>query len=191
MLLDLDHFKYVNDTLGHSAGDELIVRGRRRAARARRATATVIARLGGDEFAVLLPDGDAGGREAIAERAARRRSASVAHRQPVGPAAHVSASIGVAAFDDARLTGEDVLVNADLAMYEAKEAGRDRVALHAPREDAPGAARSAAVVDRRASATRSTRTGFVLHAQPIIDLATGDDRASTSCCCGCATRSAS
>ena len=55
LVLDLDHFKYVNDTLGHAAGDELLVRGRRRAARARCARPTSLGRLGGDEFAVILP----------------------------------------------------------------------------------------------------------------------------------------
>ena len=128
LLIDVDLFKNVNDTLGHSAGDQLIGKVAD-ALRERLRDGEVIARLGGDEFAVLVPDGDAADAEHVAGRAARLDPLR-AHLQPLGPPADDQRLIGVAPFDSRRLTGEDVLVNADLAMYEAKEAGRDQVACH-------------------------------------------------------------
>ena len=130
MLLDLDLFKNVNDTLGHSAGDELIVKVAD-ALRERLRDGEVIARLGGDEFAVLLPDGGAGGRpSAIAAQLLDgdpRACASRAARAALRNVTRLDRRRAVRR--RGRLTGEDVLVNADLAMYEAKEAGRDRVAV--------------------------------------------------------------
>ena len=137
IVLDLDHFKTINDTLGHSAGDELIVRVAH-ALRSRLRESDVLARLGGDEFAILLPEATPGGgrrrrrrrarRGAHARRADRDRPHPHGHREPRHRAVRRRAS---------RLTGEEVLVNADLAMYDAKEAGRDQLAAY----DAPGAAR--------------------------------------------------
>ena len=75
LLLDLDHFKYVNDTLGHSAGDELITRGRRAARRSALRETDVLARLGGDEFAVILPGADEDERRDVADEPAARRCA--------------------------------------------------------------------------------------------------------------------
>ena len=173
ILIDIDLFKNVNDTLGHSAGDQLIGKVAD-ALRERLRDGEVIARLGGDEFAVLVPDGGPDDARSIAEdvleaiRAVRISSHS-------GRLRNVSASIGVAPFDSRRLTGEDVLVNADLAMYEAKESGRDRVACHAAAKDAPNRLAS------RLSWTDVIRDALdeerlVLQAQPIMDLASGDIR---------------
>jgi diguanylate cyclase (GGDEF)-like protein len=169
ILIDVDLFKNVNDTLGHSAGDQLIGKVAD-ALRERLRDGEVIARLGGDEFAVLVPDGGPEDARSIAEdvleaiRAVRISSHS-------GRLRNVSASIGVAPFDSRRLTGEDVLVNADLAMYEAKEAGRDRAVAYRPagrasshgRVSWPDVIRDGLDEDR-----------FVLQAQPIMNLATGD-----------------
>jgi len=171
ILLDIDHFKNVNDTLGHGTGDELIGKVAQ-ALRQRMRTSDVIARLGGDEFAVLLCD------------ATRETATSVAHdvldavraqrvASPSGRLRSVSASIGIALFEGPQLTGEDVLVNADLAMYEAKEAGRDRVVCFTPSRDAGSR------MEARLSWTDTIRDAlaedrFVLQAQPIVDLATGE-----------------
>jgi diguanylate cyclase (GGDEF)-like protein/PAS domain S-box-containing protein len=169
LLIDVDLFKNVNDTLGHSAGDQLIGKVAD-ALRERLRDGEVIARLGGDEFAVLVPDGGPGDAEATAgELLDAIRSVRIS--SPSGRLRNVSASIGVAPFDSRRLTGEDVLVNADLAMYEAKEAGRDQVACHVAR----GAGRLAT----RLSWTDVIRDALdeerlVLQAQPIMDLASGD-----------------
>jgi diguanylate cyclase (GGDEF)-like protein/PAS domain S-box-containing protein len=136
LMIDIDHFKHYNDTLGHQAGDELIARvARALAGRLRKSD--VLARLGGDEFAVILPGAD--------EEAARRvadellecvRGESVA--TPGGTRDWLTASIGVAFFDDEPgLACDKVMASADLALYEAKEAGRDRAVL---RRSGPAAA---------------------------------------------------
>jgi diguanylate cyclase (GGDEF)-like protein/PAS domain S-box-containing protein len=171
VLIDIDLFKNVNDTLGHSAGDQLIGKVAD-ALRDRLRDGEVIARLGGDEFAVLVPDGGPDDAEAIAgELLEAIRSVRVSSHS--GRLRNVSASIGVAPFDSRRLTGEDVLVNADLAMYEAKETGRDRVACHVGAKDAPGR------LATRLSWTDVIRDALdeerlVLQAQPIMDLASGE-----------------
>ncbi len=121
LVLDLDHFKYVNDTHGHKAGDQLI-RDVADLLRTDVRADDVVARLGGDEFAVLLPQGT----EAAAAAMARSLLARLRSRS-------VTASIGVAAFDG-ESRAEDVLVRADLAMYDAKEGGRDGVACY---DDSP------------------------------------------------------
>ena len=122
----------VNDTLGHEAGDELIVRVAH-ALRSRLRDTDVLARLGGDEFAVLLPEATPEEADAVAA-ALLEAVRTLAVPTATGRTRTVTASVGVALFDSAeRLTGEDVLVNADLAMYDAKEAGRDQLASY----DAP------------------------------------------------------
>ena len=173
LVLDLDHFKTINDTLGHSAGDELIVRVAH-ALRSRLRESDVLARLGGDEFAILLPEATPeeadGGRR---RRARRRAHARRARPRPAAPAASPRASASRCSTRTQRLTGEDVLVNADLAMYDAKEAGRDR-SPPTTRRSSPRRASRRASRGRTGSATRSTRTASSLHAQPIVDLATGE-----------------
>jgi diguanylate cyclase (GGDEF)-like protein/PAS domain S-box-containing protein len=170
LVLDLDDFKLVNDTLGHNAGDELIVtiagllRNHLR-------DSDVIARLGGDEFAVLLPAGGPEEAEAVAAKlvcAVREEATVVGSRR----ARRITTSVGVAPFSDARLTGEEMLINADLAMYEAKEAGRDRHAVYASdRHDPPRVQARMHWLERIRDALEDDR--FVLHAQPILDLRTG------------------
>jgi diguanylate cyclase (GGDEF)-like protein/PAS domain S-box-containing protein len=171
LLIDVDLFKNVNDTLGHSAGDQLICRIAD-ALRERLRDGEAIARLGGDEFAVLVPDGGPDDARSIAgDLLDAIRGVRIS--SPSGRLRNVSASIGVAPFDSRRLTGEDVLVNADLAMYEAKEAGRDRVACHVAAKDGPGRLAS------RLSWTDVIRDALdeerlVLQAQPIMEVASGD-----------------
>ena len=131
-MLDLDHFKTINDTLGHSAGDELIVRVAH-ALRSRLRESDVLARLGGDEFAILLPEATPEEADAVAA-AVLDAVRTLAVPTATGRTRTVTASLGIALFDSAeQLTGEDVLVNADLAMYDAKESGRDQLAAY----DAP------------------------------------------------------
>jgi len=159
LLLDLDHFKFVNDSFGHAAGDDLI-----------RAVATVLeeqtrdgdilARLGGDEFAVLLPPGEAGQAQAVANRLIT----GIEHAHPSGLG--ISASVGAACFAAGEHTTRgDLLVAADIALYEAKDSGRARVAFFAGQ---PGT--SLTWVERIRAALDEDR--LVLHSQPIIDLAT-------------------
>jgi diguanylate cyclase (GGDEF)-like protein/PAS domain S-box-containing protein len=127
LVLDLDHFKAVNDTLGHEAGDRLIVTVAT-LLRNRLRVSDAVARLGGDEFAILLPDANADVAQHVAEEivADIQRNAVVEHRQT---SRHVTASVGVTMFTQGHLNADGVLVDADLAMYDAKDAGRDQVAM--------------------------------------------------------------
>jgi len=169
LMLDLDHFKYINDTLGHQVGDEIIVRASE-LLRGRLRESDVLARLGGDEFAILLPKATPDAAEQVA-----RELLAVLDEEPitvvgVGRRA-ITASIGVAAFEP-ELTGEDVLVNADLAMYDAKEAGRNRVAFYkTPEHEQARMKGRVSWVQRIQAAFEHER--FSLLAQPIVDYATG------------------
>jgi diguanylate cyclase (GGDEF)-like protein/PAS domain S-box-containing protein len=131
LLIDLDNFKYYNDTQGHSAGDELIVRIAHRLRDRLRETDT-IGRLGGDEFGVLLPQEN----QQSATLVAKALLEHVHNESPVaamGDRKRVSASIGIACFDVGdQLTADEILANADHAMYDAKNDGRDGVAAFRP-----------------------------------------------------------
>jgi diguanylate cyclase (GGDEF)-like protein/PAS domain S-box-containing protein len=130
LMLDLDRFKLVNDRFGHAAGDELIARVGR-AMQGRLRPSDVVARLGGDEFGVLLPETAA----ADAELVARDLGELIARLGVVSVGDHtieVTASIGVAEIGRAHRAAEDVLLDADAALYAAKHAGRATVALHTP-----------------------------------------------------------
>ena len=126
VFLDLDGFKYVNDSLGHHAGDLLLADVARRLTGAVRG-ADLTARFGGDEFALLCTD-VAGEEEALA--IARRVNEVLAPPVPVGTAEfHVSASVGIAVAARGSRGGEALLRDADAAMYSAKERGRARCEL--------------------------------------------------------------
>ncbi|MBF0420725.1 MAG: GGDEF domain-containing protein [Magnetococcales bacterium] len=122
MLIDLDHFKNVNDTLGHAAGDHVLIVTTRRIRACLRAS-DLVARLGGDEFAVILSD--LIDREGVA-RVADKIVQSVC--QPItwqGDRATVGASIGIALFPDHGMEENELMVCADKAMYKVKERGRN------------------------------------------------------------------
>ncbi len=119
LFVDLDGFKSVNDTLGHAAGDVVLVETARRLTAGRRSTDTV-ARIGGDEFAVLLEGADADAAERLADELCGRLCEPV----PVGDgSARIGASIGTAVGGDPADTLEALLRMADRAMYRAKSAG--------------------------------------------------------------------
>jgi diguanylate cyclase (GGDEF)-like protein/PAS domain S-box-containing protein len=167
LVLDLDHFKAVNDTLGHEAGDRLIVNVARLLS-GRLRSSDAVARLGGDEFAILLPDANAEVAQHVAEQivADIHDNALVQHG---ASGRHVTASVGVTLFTQGQLNSESVLVDADLAMYDAKEAGRDQVAMHSGgREDQPRMKARLEWIDRIRSALDDGQ--FTLYAQPIIEL---------------------
>lgn len=172
LLLDLDHFKYVNDSLGHAIGDELL-RSVAGVLRDRLRESDVVARVAGDEFAILLPDADQAGARAVA---ASIIEALERHELPAVPGTdvRVTTSIGIvdlAAREDA--DAATLLVDADLAMYAAKERGRNRMAIH----DAAAneRARSEARLNWATRIRRALDEGaFVLERQPIIDLDTGE-----------------
>ena len=119
LMMDLDHFKEINDTLGHKAGDELLVQVATRLADCVDARG-LTARLGGDEFAILLPRLPS---PAAADRMARQLLAALAAPLRVeGVPLSVEASIGVATAPDDGATVTELLKNADIALYKAKEA---------------------------------------------------------------------
>ncbi len=171
LVLDIDRFKHINDTLGHNVGDALIVEVAQ-TLRTRLRDSDVLARLGGDEFAVLLPHGGVPEAERVAEAIlAAVRSQSVL--TAAGRRRPITASIGIALFGEAsRLTAEDVLVNADLAMYDAKEAGRDRAATYSTERGSSRMKARITWAERIRDALEEDR--FTLYAQPIVELATGE-----------------
>ena len=141
-MIDLDHFKELNDTLGHHAGDRVLAQLGPRIRTALR-TGDHVARLGGDEFAVLLPGAGA------ADGAGERIAAALSERFTVeGIELQIAASIGVALFPEHGHDAETLLQRADVAMYQAKHrrSGTEFYArerdLHTPR---------AAAADRRAA----------------------------------------
>ncbi len=163
--LDLDMFKYVNDTLGHHAGDDLL----RRVAgllRERLRETDVIARLGGDEFAILLPyTGD----EAVV--LAEQILEALRHERVVagGQSLSVTGSIGITFFPEHSANAEELLAHADVAMYRAKEQGRNTYAVFSPQGDWKAQMESKLSWERRLrDALRANR--FTLHYQPILDL---------------------
>ncbi|MBN2351788.1 MAG: GGDEF domain-containing protein [Spirochaetales bacterium] len=124
IMLDLDHFKDVNDSYGHDVGDRvLFCVARTLMANVREIDAA--ARLGGEEFGVLLPNTKPEDAVALAERV--RRTIAMTDCGAQATAANVSASLGVAALTDSTRTIDDLLKQADIAMYQAKREGRNRV----------------------------------------------------------------
>jgi diguanylate cyclase (GGDEF)-like protein/PAS domain S-box-containing protein len=166
LLLDLDKFKEVNDSLGHDAGDRLLVEVATRLRDGVRA-GDLLARLGGDEFAVLLQD--AGHEEATA--VAVKLQAALAERFVLnGMALHSAVSVGIALFPAAGHDLSALLRKADIAMYKAKTAS-DGIHVYGSFDDNDGAARLRTVDELR---TAMTSDQLVLHYQPKINLDTGD-----------------
>ena len=172
MFIDLDDFKGVNDTLGHAVGDELLRGVASRLVRSVRHD-DVVARLGGDEFAMLVrrPSGAEAGAIEIAERTLQAFLMPVpAGEKPM----NVSLSIGIAAKQHARTHAEELLRDADVAMYEAKEGGKRRFAVFTP------AMRDSIV--RRHDLKDELRRAIeerelIVQYQPIVDLTTGEPTA--------------
>ncbi|GAA1076365.1 EAL domain-containing protein [Kitasatospora arboriphila] len=172
LFLDLDGFKAVNDTVGHQAGDELLVQAAGRLRRAVRSGDTV-ARFGGDEFAVLVCGRL--GPERVRDLAERVRAALSEPYWIGGAELGVAASIGIAFASpghgpDPKAATDELMRNADLAMYRAKSRGKGRVVLYRPGMRAE--------VERRSELEARLRTavregGFTLLHQPVVDLATG------------------
>jgi diguanylate cyclase (GGDEF)-like protein/PAS domain S-box-containing protein len=129
-MLDVDHFKAVNDEGGHPAGDA-VLRTVADALVRRTKASDLVARLGGDEFAVVLPDCSARDAVRVAERV---RSAFVVAASP----ASVTLSAGIATIPDHATVAEELLAAADAALYAAKRAGRDRTEVATPGTDYAG-----------------------------------------------------
>ncbi|HEY3524120.1 MAG TPA: diguanylate cyclase, partial [Candidatus Limnocylindrales bacterium] len=167
LFLDLDGFKLVNDGLGHAAGDAVLIRiGDRLRAELREED--TIARLGGDEFGVLLEDVEDVD-DAVA--ASDRLSAAIGEPLEVdGRRWSIRASIGVALDEGRAASANELLRNADTAMYQAKSASAGAVAVFEPAMHASQVARLEIDTALREALTRSELS---LHYQPIVALATG------------------
>jgi diguanylate cyclase (GGDEF)-like protein len=127
-MLDIDHFKLVNDRFGHQRGDEVLVEFRNRVTGSVRDIDT-FARYGGEEFVLILPETNLEGGLAVAEKL---RAAT--HRTPFcDDGIRLTVSIGVACFPEHATATEELLRAADEALYEAKLQGRDRVVTAGPR----------------------------------------------------------
>ncbi len=172
VVIDLDGFKYVNDSRGHAIGDLVLTQVADLLRRTLR-PADVLGRLGGDEFAVLLSDTTPDEAERVVLRVLEALRAGVLVVDG-SRAIRSTASIGLAVFGpDTRLTGEQLLVDADVAMYDAKEAGRDRLALSSGSDPHQVELRERHTwLERVRDALEHDR--FVLLGQPILDLRTGE-----------------
>jgi diguanylate cyclase (GGDEF)-like protein/PAS domain S-box-containing protein len=172
LVVDLDRFKYVNDTLGHAIGDELI--GRVGAMLHDRLRETdVVARLGGDEFAILLPAADEDQARSVGEgivHAIRNEAVVMSGDRSL----RVTCCVGIALFGQGYdVAPEAVLVNADIAMYEAKEAGRDRCILLDATEDSQTQMRTRLTWSERIRVALEDDR-FQLYQQPILDIRKGE-----------------
>ncbi|UOY03024.1 putative bifunctional diguanylate cyclase/phosphodiesterase [Blastococcus sp. PRF04-17] len=166
LLLDLDGFKEVNDSLGHHAGDHLLRQVGPRLRPALR-TGDVLARLGGDEFAVLLPEAGLDEAEALAERL---RQLLLQPFTVEGIRLHVGVSIGVASAPVPAATVEELLRCADVAMYAAK-AGRSGVHVYVPDPRGGTSDRLRTMEELRTALEREDQ--LVVHLQPQVDLDDG------------------
>ncbi len=166
LLLDLDKFKEVNDSLGHYVGDLLLIEVGIRLREHLRA-GDLLARMGGDEFAIMLDD--VGHDQAVAV-AVKLRTALAETFTLDDVALHCAVSIGIARFPDDGPDLSTLLRKADIAMYNAKTSG-DGVHAYGSDDDTDGAARLRTIEELRAAIASDQ---LVLHYQPKIELGTGD-----------------
>lgn len=167
MFIDLDRFKEVNDSLGHEAGDQLLVEASRRIRDTVRASDTV-ARFGGDEFVLLLPKYQ---RSQAPELTARNIVRALEEPFDVkGQTIYLSASIGIAIYPQDGIDSSELLRNADAAMYKAKQEGRRGFAFYQPELNRDAVRRMTLEAELHQAVE-----GNELHVyyQPIIDVATG------------------
>ncbi|HEY3326753.1 MAG TPA: EAL domain-containing protein [Novimethylophilus sp.] len=167
MFIDLDRFKYVNDTLGHSAGDALIQRVATRFKTCLRAS-DVVARLGGDEFVVALID-----IAKVSDAAIVAQKIQAIFASPFlieGHEISISASIGISVYPTDGTTVEDLLKHADIAMYRAKDLGRSNFLFYADDMNV----RSLEKLEMESSLRRALdRNELLLYYQPQVDIHTG------------------
>jgi diguanylate cyclase (GGDEF)-like protein/PAS domain S-box-containing protein len=167
LFIDLDHFKEVNDRMGHAAGDALLVDAARRISSCVRSSDT-LARLGGDEFTVILAGLD--NADSVERIAQSIISALSRPFELDAGAAYISASVGVAIYPADAGTMTELLEHADQAMYAAKTAGRNRYAFYTADLQDAATARHAIAMDLQAAVAAEQ---FEVLYQPIISLKTG------------------
>ncbi|MDQ2701118.1 MAG: EAL domain-containing protein, partial [Actinomycetota bacterium] len=162
LVLDIDNFKAINDSLGHRAGDEVISRVAQIVRDSLREV-DIVARLGGDEFAVFIPDGD--GPEVASRLVDAVHDTVLAFGDRM---VRTTVSVGIAPVNGHSVSDEELMIRADLAMYEAKAAGRDQFAVY---RTGSGDARRATEGLRLSERIRTALTDDRLRvfAQPILD----------------------
>jgi diguanylate cyclase (GGDEF)-like protein/PAS domain S-box-containing protein len=168
LFIDLDHFKTINDTLGHDKGDQLLQQVAQRL-RACVYEVDTVARFGGDEFVVLVEDLSKQRHEAATQAMHIGEKILGAFSEPIlldNFVRHITASIGVTLFDGAQCTPGELLRQADLAMYEVKGAGRNGARFFDPEMETVVAARGALEADLRHALRHDE---FLLHYQPQVD----------------------
>ncbi len=171
MLLDLDRFKQINDTLGHAAGDDVLKTVAQRLVHTVRASDTVV-RMGGDEFAILLPE--VMHAEQALEVANKILAAMAEDMLAAGHRLQVTPSVGVALFPEHGNELSTLLRNADAAMYDAKARGRNAASLYC----AAMSSQANMQFEMQAALRQAlARDEFVLHYQPLVDADTGEVRA--------------
>jgi len=164
LFIDLDHFKNVNGSLGHAAGDALLVEVSSRVRACVRA-ADIVARLGGDEFVVLLPGlRDRGEADAVAARINQRLSEPIALRRDV---VQLSCSIGYVVYPADGLSASELFAHADLAMYESKRLGRNQTLRFDAALQLAGRRRSRLLTDLHSAIEREQ---LHLEYQPVYTL---------------------
>ena len=166
LFIDLDNFKTINDSLGHAAGDHVLVETAHRVRSSLR-TEDTAARFGGDEFAILLEDADVTTAARVAERI---RIALGTPFWVLGQEVYISASIGIAVRRE-KDSANDLLRNADVAMYTAKTKGKSRFEMFEPAMHDAVVARLGLEAELRRAIERHE---FVVHYQPIVKLETGE-----------------
>jgi len=129
IIIDLDHFKHINDNFGHLAGDEILRVISKKITECLR-NIDVLARYGGEEFAVLLPETPIDGAEILAKRLCQHVAAQKIEFE--GTHIPVTASLGVAEFSDDLKTHEQLISKADIALYKSKDSGRNQVTVYSP-----------------------------------------------------------
>jgi diguanylate cyclase (GGDEF)-like protein/PAS domain S-box-containing protein len=167
LFIDLDRFKNINDTLGHEAGDLLLQQVGTRLKDSLRQSDTV-ARLGGDEFVVLLEE--VGERQVVATIAHKLLSSIIKPFNMLGQEFRVTASIGISTYPDDGQDEQTLMKNADIAMYRAKEEGKNNFQFHSEQMDTHSFERLALESSLRRALERNE---FELHYQAKMDLRTG------------------
>lgn len=166
MFIDLDRFKLINDTLGHAVGDLLLIQVAQRLRGSVRGS-DIVARLGGDEFVVVLPVQESADTVYHIADKILRNLGQVYRLE--GQSVHSSSSVGIAFFPDDGDTTEEVMKNADIAMYHAKSEGRNNYQFFEPSMNRANLERLALEHDMRIALAEEQ---FVLYYQPKIDIGT-------------------
>lgn len=170
LFFDLDHFKFINDSSGHQAGDALLQMVAKKLREVTRSS-DLIARLGGDEFAIVIPESDTRGAIHFAEKLARELKQVTLPLK--GRSYRISASTGIVTYPEHGSNFQELLSNADLAMYQAKESGRDTWHVFSDSEQARELMNAKVTwKDKIEQALSEDR--FILHFQPIMNIASGE-----------------